>query len=509
VNTVPDTLVRLGGGDGAALELVPSARPAFIQIAIALLVTASMATASMWFALHDALAAHWLAAALVAPFWGAVILGMDRTLMLLGMGGSRGASIASIAGRLLAALLIGIVVSTPLTLRMFASDIDAELAKMQAAQSETNKAWIADSQEKQRVTDLQKQVGDWENIAAGVLPVSFADPDSSALADQLTKLKEQLVKEQHDANQADILYNCDRYGVGRERLDKHLKAKCAKDPGPNGNAEKYRREAEEAARIVVATRAKITALQAQLDTANHDKLASLQSQASDQLATLRPQLTDARQALAGFENGIEDTNNGNTGLLAQLTALWKAGEESKLLMAAHALIALLFVLIEVLPVMSKLLWRISPSGKAYEEAARSFDDHGIAAAQTRRAQAQIEAETAYEAALIAKDAELDRVQLNAEHEQELIRIQQAADIRIEQTRTEDIAAMGIAVDAEFAARREAELRRRAEEEFNAWANRPVRRTTGNLFNFGDFAAAGAHATQPTGRRWWGPRRATS
>ncbi|MEQ7845773.1 DUF4407 domain-containing protein [Nocardioides kribbensis] len=503
---VPDTLVRLGGGDEATIQHVPSARPAFIQIAVALLVTASMATVSMWFALHDALDAHWLAAAVVAPFWGVVILGMDRTLMLLGMGGTRAAMTASILGRLLAAVLIGIVVSTPLTLRMFASDIDAELAKMQAAQSQTNKTWVADSQEQQRVADLEQEVADWENIAAGVLPVAYANPDSSALADKLTQLKEQLPAEQHAADQAAILYNCDTYGGGREKLDNP--EKCAAKPGFNGNSALYKAQADEAAQTVLDTQAEINELQSRLDSAGREKLTSLRAEADHQLAVLKPQLADARQALVGFENGIEDANTGNTGLLAQLTALWKAGEESALLMVAHLLIALLFVLIEVLPVMAKLLWRISPTSKAYEEAARSLDDHGIAAAQTRRAQAQIQAETAYEAALLAKDAELDRVQLAAEHEQELLRIQQAADVSIERARTEGIAAMGIAIDAEFAARREADLRRRAEEEFNAWANRPTRRPAGQAMGFGGFPTAGVHATGPAGRRWWGPRRAT-
>ena len=471
MNPVPDTLVRLGGGDQAALELIPSARAAFIQIAVALLVTASMATVSMWFALHDALHVHWLGAALVAPFWGVVILGMDRTLMVLGMGGGAFAMAASVIGRILAAILIGIAVSTPLTLRMFASDIDAELAATQSAQSETNKSWIAGSQEKQRVVDLEKQVHDWASIAAGTLPVSFADSDSSKLDSELAQLEKQLAKDEHAADQADILYNCDTYGGGRERLDKQLRAKCAQKPGPNGNSGKYKSEANEAAQVVTKTRAKIEALQAQITTANGDRLTSLQAQAAGQLATLRPQLDEARRALIRFEQSIEDANTGNSGLLAQLTALWKAGEQSRVLMAAHAVVALLFVLIEVLPVMAKLLWRISPSGKAYEESARSFDDDGVATAQTRRAQAQIQAETTYEAALIAKDAELDLRQLNAEHEQELIRIQLAAEVRLEQARAEDVVAMGTAIDAEFAARREAELRQRAEAEFTAWAHR--------------------------------------
>lgn len=501
---VHQKLAHLGGGDEAALDLVPSARPAFVQVAVALLVTASVAATSMWFAVHDALHVHWLGAGVMALFWFIVILGIDRTLTLLGMGGGRGATIVSVTGRLMAAVLIGVVVSTPLTLRMFASDIDAQIAEIQASQSATNKTWIADSQQQERVDELAQQVDDWENIGAGVLPVSFADEDSSAVANRIATLQERLPRLRHAADQAAILYNCDTYGGGRSQLD-HPE-KCAPAPGENGNSALYRAEADAAAQAVVDATATLATLQQQVDDAHADKLAALQAQAPGELATLRPQLAAAREALADFSNGIEDANSGDTGLLAQLRALWKAGEESTVLMAAHLLIALLFVVIEVLPVMAKLLWRLSPSARAYEEAVRSFDERGVAKAQTIRAHAQIQAETSYEADLVTKDATLDRVQLEAEHAQDLLRIEQRAEIEIAEARTQRIAAMGIAVDDELAQRREAELRRRAEEEFDAWASRPARRPAGNLFSIAGLAGSGAEGGAQTRRRWWGQRR---
>jgi hypothetical protein len=238
VINVHQKLARLGGGDEATLDLVPSARSAFVQIAVALLVTASVAATSMWFAIHDALHVHWLGAGVMALFWFIVILGIDRTLMLLGMGGGRGATIVSVTGRLMAAVLIGVVVSTPLTLRMFASDIDAQIAEIQASQSATNKTWIADSQQQERVDDLAQQVDDWENIAAGVLPASFADEDSSAMASRIATLQKRLPRLRHAADQAAILYNCDTYGGGRDQLDDP--EKCAPVPGENGNSTLYR-----------------------------------------------------------------------------------------------------------------------------------------------------------------------------------------------------------------------------------------------------------------------------
>lgn len=507
MNKVHQMLVRLGGGDEATLDLVPSARSGFAQTAVALLVTGSVAAVSMWFAVHDALDASWLGACAVALFWGVVIVGMDRTLMLLGMGGGRGATFASVTGRLLAAVLIGVVVSTPLTLRMFASDIEAQLAESQAEQSATNKTWIADSQQQEQVDDLAQQVADWENIAAGVLPASFADEDSSAMAGRIATLEKRLPELQHAADQAAILYNCDTYGGGRDQLDDP--SKCAASPGLNGNSALYRAQADAAAQAVTDATNAIATLQQQLEVADADRLSALQAQAPGGLATLRPQLAAARQALVDFSTGIQDANTGNTGLLAQLGALWAAGEESPLLMAAHLLIALLFVVIEVLPVMAKLLWRLSPSARAYEEAAQSFDDRGIAAAQAVRATAQVEAETSYESELLTKDATLDRVQLTAEHDQELLRIDQRAEIEIAEVRSQGIAAMGIAVDAEFAERREAELRRRAQEEFDAWASRPVGRQAGNLLSIAGFAGSGLDAASQPRRRWWGQRRSAS
>ncbi|MDQ6523996.1 DUF4407 domain-containing protein [Nocardioides sp. LHD-245] len=501
------TLIRIGGGDAAALDLVPSASRAFAQIAITLLTTAGLATVSMFFFLTDAVHTQAVVAVLLAPLWGLVIFAMDRTLLLLGMGGRGLATTASVLGRLLAAALIGIVVSTPLTLRIFASDIDAQIVKSQAEQSELNKTWLADSQETQQVTALRQEVDDWENIAAGVLPTSFADPSSSGLARELAAAREALAADQHAADQAAILYNCDTYGGGRERLDDP--DKCAPKPGFNGNSALYKAQAEATAEVVADDLVEIDRLEKQLTGANSGKLKSLRAQAGDKLPALRDELTRAEKALDGFGSGLESANNGNTGLLAQIAGLWRAGEDNKALMIAHLLLALLLVVVEVLPVMAKLLWTSSPGGKAYEEAMRSTDDRGVATAQAQRAVSQLAAETDYEAALLAKDAELDARQLEAEHELELRRVANEADARVAKARADDLAARGLAIDAEYGARREAELRRRAEAEFDVWLSAPARRT-GPGFRLvpaapvAGFAGDPAAVQQPA-RRWWGRR----
>lgn len=497
------SLVHIGGGDDAALELVPSARPVFRQMAAAVLFTAAMACGSMWCALTGAVRVPWGLALPIAVLWGLGIFVLDRTLMVVGMGGSRAGTISSVTGRLLAAALIGIVVSTPLTLRIFASDIDAQLTAMHAAQSAANKSVLAASQEQDRVDQLQEKVDEWESIQAGVLPGHLEDADSSALARQLADLQQQVVKDRHAADQAAILYNCDMYGGGRDQLDDP--SKCATDPGPNGNAALYHAEAVAAAQTVVDDQERIRALQQRLHDVNADKLASLQSQAPAELATYRAQLSDARASLDDFESGLVESNRGDTGLLAQLKALWKAGEGSTGLMVAHLLIAMLFMLVEVLPVLAKLMWLCGRGGRAYEEAVASLDEAGLARAQSRRAAAQIQAETEFDAALIAQEAELEEKRQVAAHRREVQRITQDAEQQVEEALARDIVARRIAIAAELGPQREQELRRRAEADHAAWVATGRRSGNVTFARFGDPAETDRGSWASFLR--WGHRRA--
>ena len=229
--TKNDPLTRLGGGNPSALAKVPSARPAFQQMALTMIFTSLLASVSMFFAIVDAVHAPVVVAVLVGLLWGAGILVTDRTLMLLGMGGSRASTITTAATRLVAAALIGVIVSTPLTLRIFASDISYEIGQAQLAQGNRNAGALAHSPEKKRLDDLDQHIAVWQDVEAGMLPATFAS-DDSATSDQLKKqladLQAQEATAQHAADQSAILYQCERYGGGRAELDDP--SKCAGCP---------------------------------------------------------------------------------------------------------------------------------------------------------------------------------------------------------------------------------------------------------------------------------------
>jgi signal transduction histidine kinase len=130
---VSDSLAWLGGADLVVLEQAPSQQAVFIQMGIVLLTTAGLAGMSMFFAVNSGLQENWAVSAVIAIFWGAIILNLDR-LMLLSMGRTRNRKhllIAAVPWLSLAAVQ-SFVTSTPFVLRIFSSTINAQLEAMHA-----------------------------------------------------------------------------------------------------------------------------------------------------------------------------------------------------------------------------------------------------------------------------------------------------------------------------------------------------------------------------------------
>jgi len=127
-------LVALAGAQPEILKLCPHDRVKYQSLGWAILVTGGMASVSMWFALSSAQGLNGIAAVLFALPWGLVILGLDRFLVVsIPVGGSRKFLMA--VPRLLLAVLLGLVISTPLVLRIFQPEINGEISVMKDQQT--------------------------------------------------------------------------------------------------------------------------------------------------------------------------------------------------------------------------------------------------------------------------------------------------------------------------------------------------------------------------------------
>src|SRR3954468_20671662 len=113
-------LAVLAGARPDVLEAAPGARARFLALGGVLLSTGGLAVLSAAFAVHMALGVWWPLALLVGLGWGAVIVNLDR-MLLVGMAhdASLKRNLFMAVPRVGLALVLGIVISTPLTLQIF------------------------------------------------------------------------------------------------------------------------------------------------------------------------------------------------------------------------------------------------------------------------------------------------------------------------------------------------------------------------------------------------------
>src|SRR3954453_17432198 len=141
---IGDGLAGLAGARSDILELTPGARSKFVALGGVLLSTGALAVLSMAFGVHMALGLWWPLAVVVGLGWGFVVVNLDR-MLLVGMAhdASLKRNIARAVPRVGLALVVGVVVPTPLTLQVFHKEIDTEIVTMQAEAADAYQASLA------------------------------------------------------------------------------------------------------------------------------------------------------------------------------------------------------------------------------------------------------------------------------------------------------------------------------------------------------------------------------
>lgn len=397
----------LGGADPRILERTPASAYAFAQMALILLGTAVMAGISMWFALTDGMHVSSLDAIPVAVIWGAIILNLDRFLTS-NMKSSKNAwqALGIAWPRILMALLIGVVISTPLVLRVFANDIAAQVAIDQGDRAARNVEILAGSAQKQELDRATAALNDLEaQQQTGVTDADITSPDVTEAELRIQELDSAIETQQAVVDEANKLYQCERYGSGRDTLKDP--SKCSPKPGPNGLAPQYERDAAAQQEI-------LDQLSADLGDARNDLLAAKSTvlttvggvseqrrqEAAEDLPGAQAWVEDAEKAYGELQEDLTTSAMAADGMLSQLTALHTLSGENVTLFAAHAAIALLFVMIELMPVIVKMMTSVGPPSQ-YEAVATLEVEASIEEAKVTRndARARLQAESQKRAAI--------------------------------------------------------------------------------------------------------------
>jgi Domain of unknown function (DUF4407) len=355
-------VLALAGAHEEVLTLVPSERARFESLGWAILITSGVAAVSMWFALASAVGINGILALPIAFAWGLVIMGIDRWLIVsMPIDGRR--KFAMAVPRLALALLLGTLISTPLVLRIFQSEIDAQMAKMQQVSYNTFLKQQQASDVAKQVTTYSGELKYLNNVIAthGAASANTAsDPELTAFNKQLTNLNGEVTHWTSLKNQYYSDYICQLYGGPT----------CPKKgdgPAAKASLKNYNAASAEVATLrgqVNHVQGEIQQRDAQLSSNSKSDQQARYQQALTQQPVVKAEYDTALQRQNELQASFFANNQAAHGILNRLEALSQLSSGNFTVTAARFLIFLLFLVIELLPVTVKLMQRPG----LYEEA---------------------------------------------------------------------------------------------------------------------------------------------
>ena len=366
-NLLHRLVLSLSGAHEEVLSLVPSERIRFESLGWAILVTSGIAVVSMWFALTEALGVSGVIALPVAVAWGLVIMSIDRWL-IVSMPIDGGRKFALAMPRLGLALLLGTLISTPLVLRIFQSDINAQISVMQQQyyntflqeqqRGEVAKQVVAYSNELQSLNSVIAGQG------AGAI-ITATDPELVAYNSQLTSLDSEMTRWSNLKSQYYTEYVCQLYGGSG----------CPQNGSGPTAAAISQQNYDDASKQVNTIQGEINQVQSQIAARDRaltsngavDEKTRLQ-EAQTQLPIVRSEYQTAVQRENGLQTSFYSTNQANHGLLIRLAALSDISNGDFTISMARFLLFLLFLVVECLPVTVKLLQRPGMYEQALQQA---------------------------------------------------------------------------------------------------------------------------------------------
>jgi hypothetical protein len=380
-------MARLGGADLTVLDQVPQERNRFIQMAGVLLTTSGIAVVSMTFALHNGVGEPLVWALVFGVLWGVVILNLDRFLVLsMGSIRNRGRLLLISLPRFALAVVLALVISTPLVLRIFASDINTQLFTMRLDQSKTQGALEASSNEQKEATKLKTQINIDRATLGGKLPTNVVNIPLQNAQSTVAKLTPQVQAAQKKAVRAREVWQCELYGTGPGCAG----ASGIPGPGPVAAAKKNLYEDAKASyqglnKQLTTAENEVAAGKKTLRKSQNSALVVAKAQANKELPGLQSQYNKLAAFLKNEAAQGTQVNDRNHGILAQLQALSIVSKRNPSLNAARLAVLALFFLIEILPVTVKFLLNLGPL-TTYESIVKSRDDEITDRANVHRAE---------------------------------------------------------------------------------------------------------------------------
>jgi hypothetical protein len=329
-------LAALAGARSEILKKAPGDLTKHAVMGGVLLSTAGLAGVAAFFALASTLDLSWWIALPCALVWFVIVLNLDR-LLVVTLNAATGWKAVMIAmPRMAMAVVIGAVVATPLVLRIFQPEINAELENMRFEAAASVQVKVKDAY--RQVDDLEKQERSLRDTIEGRGgTVVSADPDVKAAQETYDKAQATYLAADRDAQ-------CELDGT------------CGtKRPG-EGDA--YRSKRDAADRALEArddAKRKLDTKIGEVTTRVENGSAAAAEDAKKKIGAVQTDLVNAQERKRKAETQALDAQELNKGLLARLEALDRITDGHPTATTARLALTALFFLIEILPVITKLL----------------------------------------------------------------------------------------------------------------------------------------------------------
>jgi hypothetical protein len=358
-------LASISGGRLEILSDTPGDRIRYAAMGGVILTTATVAAVSGAIAVNMALRLSPLWSMLVGLLWGLVIFNLDRLLVTQMARNRNGIKqpILLTLPRLVLAVILGFVISTPMVLSIFNAEIQDELGVIHQQELNAYTTQV-DATTYKNIPTLTAQLnGAQQVVDSGTVPSVDDDPDVKAA-------EARFVTAENAYQKAEANVVCEKEGICGSRT-----------PGAGiAYGEKVtirddaKSERDAAQKAVNQARTSATT---RLNTAAASTLSNAQSTVGADTADLATLTAQRKVDLADQKKKIDSDN----GLLARLEALSELSATRPTLEVTHWVLFALFLSLEVLPVLTKLLQVLGPE-TTYDKLATASD------AATRRVHRQ-------------------------------------------------------------------------------------------------------------------------
>ncbi|MFB4304499.1 DUF4407 domain-containing protein [Actinomadura sp. GTD37] len=351
-------LLWASGVNRDILRQSPTDQAKFQGLGSVVLFTATLAGVSMAAALHIALKAPWPVIVVLTLGWFLGILSLDRWLVASMQGSSRWYWTVLLAlPRVGLALLFGVVLSMPVVLQIFEPEISQEVKVMHAEAEARFQASTSNDAVGKRISELESRKQQLDRqIAAGGLPATpDADPTLKNLQDKRDALQKEMLER-------------------RKKLTCEQTGDCGtRRPGLGPEARKRIADYNDVTRdFETADRQLNSYLQGLRTHGVQDAQAELRGQGGAEGVVAELARLKKQQAALAAEHNTEVQQS--DGMAQRLQALDRLSDRNGAVGTAHLFVSLLFIAIELLPVLVKTIQLLGPP-TVYDTILRAQEEH--------------------------------------------------------------------------------------------------------------------------------------